>query len=356
MVETTPAGTPAAAPAAVDPVVLSFEADLEDTFAKMDALAPPTDAEASSPALRKFSLAISSVAAQQTVVKQFAENHFEKEGADAVLFRTVPSWISFERISGCRYRKVTKIQDTDDEFEHYQEHVELFGHPGASGWADAIGDVAIHYMGNGWAVFSKIFPFEEQADARAAHEDALLLGSTKHVMLTPSCVYRIEGVGGLLKPDAIVSCLTGEGRLGGKVTTVAKLPRPVTFRLFLTWGHEASEYAMEVKRFRYELRSLLDGEENVSLTTKATRVLSGLAARFANGGRARVEEHWVRYPAAPLTPSYYAQLLATATSQTWDEVATRELTEHHTPRGGVDDANAKVDINVLAGMEHGLLA
>ena len=81
--------------------------------------------------------------------------------------------------------------DPDDEFELYNEGVAFYGVPGASGWADGIGDVAVHYMGARWAVFSKIFPFSEQGAAREAHEDVLLLGTAKHVMLTPHCAYRI---------------------------------------------------------------------------------------------------------------------------------------------------------------------
>ena len=105
---------------------------------------------------------------------------------------------------------ITSISDPDDEFELFHEGVSFFGVPGASGWADRIGDVAVHYMGHHWAVFSKVFPFKEQAAAREAHEDVLLLGSTKHVMLTPHCAYRV-GEAGLASSATLITCLNGEG-------------------------------------------------------------------------------------------------------------------------------------------------
>ena len=107
----------------------------------------------------------------------------------------MPPWITYARISGYRYRQITSVADPDDEFELYHEHVSFYGVPGASGWADRIGDVAIHYLGPHWAVFSKVFPFHEQTAACDAHEDVLLLGSTRHVMLTPHCAYRIGAAG-----------------------------------------------------------------------------------------------------------------------------------------------------------------
>ena len=106
--------------------------------------------------------------------------------------------------------QIVSVVDPDDEFELFNEGVSFFGVPGASGWADGIGDVAIHYLGPKWAVFSKVFPFAEQAEAREAHEDVLLLGSTKHVMLTPHNVQRI-GQSGLTDPSTEISCVNGEG-------------------------------------------------------------------------------------------------------------------------------------------------
>ena len=263
----------AAAPAAADPAVLAFESDLEGTFANMDAYADSVTTTASpSQALTRFSMAISTISTQQAVMRSFAEKHFEKEGSDALLFREVPKWIKYDRISGYRYRivraalspshslpplapprrqgrgfggggdahggghaqpaaeaaaacapgrrlshsrrpaslahaQVTSVQDPSDAFESFHDHVESIGFPGASGWADSIGDVAIHYLGRNWAVFSKVYPFAEQADARAAHSDVLLLGSTQHVMVTPMCAYRI-GAEGLQQKTTAVDCLT----------------------------------------------------------------------------------------------------------------------------------------------------
>ena len=138
--------------------------------------------------------------------------------------------------AGCRAPRVSSqlnsIVDPDDEFELFNEGVSFFGVPGASGWADRIGDVAIHYLGPKWAVFSKVFPFAEQSEAREAHEDVLLLGSTKHVMLTPHCAHRI-GSSGLDDPATEVTCLNADG---GPTRTyqVAKLPPEVPRRLYLT--------------------------------------------------------------------------------------------------------------------------
>jgi len=87
----------------------------------------------------------------------------EPEGSDALQFRGVPKWISYQHIRGFRYRQIVGIHDPGDFVETAHEHVTYFGFPGASGWAANIGCVALHYMGDGWFVFSKIFPFPEQA-------------------------------------------------------------------------------------------------------------------------------------------------------------------------------------------------
>ena len=61
--------------------------------------------------------------------------------------------------------------------------------------------------------------------------------------------------------------------------------------------------------------------------------LGSLAQRVS--GHKVVHEHWMRYPALPLEPGYYAQLLATATSATEDEQRTRAIMEPQpTPRAG----------------------
>jgi len=335
---------PAAAPA--DPAVLAFESDLEGTFAKMDAYADSAATNSSpSQALTRFSMAISTISTQQAVMRSFAEKHFEKEGSDALLFREVPKWIKYDRISGYRYRIITSIEDPADAFESFSAHVESIGFPGASGWADSIGDVAIHYLGRNWAVFSKVYPFAEQADARTAHSDVLLLGSTQHVMVTPMCAYRI-GTGGLQQKDTTVDCLTCDGALGKpKTLSVAKLPSAVTNRLYLTWGHEASDFASEVQAHRFDLSALLEERTHETMAHKAGKFLSGLAAKFANAGATRVDEHWVRYPAAPLVPSYYAQLLATASGMTDEERMARELIEPRaTPRGGASESVIDIEL------------
>ena len=166
--------------------IAEIEADLQPSFDAMKSI------EKSSP-LKQLRAGIDSVMKQQAIIKHgfLGGHHFEQEGCDALLFGSVPPWIQFSRISGYRYRRITAIVDPDDEWELYHEGVAFYGVPGASGWADSIGDVAIHYMGPTWAVFSKVFPFAEQSEAREAHEDMLLLGASKHVMLTPCCAYRI---------------------------------------------------------------------------------------------------------------------------------------------------------------------
>ena len=230
-----PAPSAAAAPStepgkasgpAADPAVAELEADLTPSFEAM--------ASIETTALKQLRAGISNVVKQQAILKYgfLAERHFEQEGSDAVLFQEVPPWISFTRISGYRYRQVTSISDPDDEFELYNEGVSFFGVPGASGWADRIGDVCIHYMGPRWAVFSKVFPFHEQNEAREAHEDVLLLGSTRHVMLTPHCAYRI-GPAGINNSSTEVTYLTGDGSLP-RTTTRSRTPVEVLRRLYLT--------------------------------------------------------------------------------------------------------------------------
>lgn len=44
----------------------------------------------------------------------------EAEGSDALLFSTVPGWIRMTRVRGCRYRKVTAIDDSGDETDALQ--------------------------------------------------------------------------------------------------------------------------------------------------------------------------------------------------------------------------------------------
>lgn len=282
-----------------------------------------------------------------------------------------------EAVSPATSEQVTAIVDPADEFDLFNEGVTFYGTPGASGWADKIGDVAVHYMSSRWVVFSKIFPFFEQvrcrpagdlasessptrpvparsapmplpharfpparrvalthapslrcpsvrqSESRAAHEDVLLLGSTKHVMLTPNCAWRIAE-GGLNAPSTPITCLTGDGGTmrTRAALTVSKAPPEVIHRLYLTWGHEESDYALEARQFSFDLQALIDA--HASTGEKAKRFLGTFANRLVNGQK-KVQENWLRYPALPLEPTYYAQLLATAVSMTEAEQRTRAM-------------------------------
>lgn len=314
--------------------VTELEAGLDAAFERMSQIEQEAAAPAVGPSPAKLQLkqGIGKVVAQQQIVKRgfYGEKHFEQEGSDAMLFSDVPSWIKFEKISGYRYRLVTLLADAADEFELYNEGVAFYGSPGASGWADKIGDVAIHYLSSKWAVFSKIYPFPEQSIARETHEDVLLLGSTRHVMLTPCCAYAISE-GGLADRSTRLSCLGGEGGLLKRSYTVDSVPTEVLRRLYLTWGHDKSDYAVETTRFQFDLQTVLEAKDGAA--DKAKRWLGSLAQRVS--GHKVVHEHWMRYPALPLEPGYYAQLLATATSATEDEQRTRAIMEPQpTPRAG----------------------
>ena len=80
--------------------------------------------------------------------------------------------------------------------------------------------------------------------------------------------------------------------------------------------------------------------------TQARRKVGALLHRFASGGRPAVTEQWMRYPAEPLEPSYYAQLLASAAGMSEEEQRARAMMEpRETPR-------ARPPAN---GQEHGFL-
>jgi len=68
--------------------------------------------------------------------------HDEREGASAMMFRTVPSWVSYRRIPQCRYRQVLVIRDPGDEIDGIRSGVKFLGYPGGAGWARNIGSVA----------------------------------------------------------------------------------------------------------------------------------------------------------------------------------------------------------------------
>ena len=172
----------------------------------------------------------------------------EAEGSDALLFATVPPWIRFKRIPGCRYRMVTGIHDSGDETDALALGINFLGFPGGSGWASRIGDVAIHYLSAKWVIFSKVLPFPEQAEARDQHEDVLLLGTAADVCQTPGCA-SLVGTGGLASPQTPVRLITSEG-IRELTIPVAKLSKHVRWRLYLTWGHESEPYAGEVAGFK----------------------------------------------------------------------------------------------------------
>ena len=171
--------------------------------------------------------------------------------------------------------QIVSVVDPDDEFELFNEGVSFFGVPGASGWADGIGDVAIHYLGPKWAVFSKVFPFAEQAEAREAHEDVLLLGSTKHVMLTPHNVQRI-GQSGLTDPSTEISCLNGEGG-PPRTYTVSRAPVEVMRRLYLTCAHPPHTHTRRASRHGRSLPFAIPEASSASRARAHDRAASVLA-------------------------------------------------------------------------------
>merc|ERR1740117_1764890 len=129
-----------------------------------------------------------------------------------------------------------------------QSKVTFTSHPGASGWADNIGAVAIHYFGVDWFVFSKILPFREQKRDRDEHEDILLLGTSRHVMLTPECLYYAPI--GLRAPehddieqDDNVLIITSQGGPVAKCVRLSDLTTFSKFRLYISWGHANSDFA-----------------------------------------------------------------------------------------------------------------
>ena len=308
--------------------VLSSDKELMDSLDQMADFVRESSVkdvtEAASPDSKFASLRLA-VQARSILSGGFgASKHvYESEGSDALLFFQVPKWIAFTKISGCRYRQITNIVDgAVDEWDEQRQGVTFFGYPGASGWADKIGDVAIHYMHHDWAVFSKVFPFDEQKARRTAHEDILLLGSTKHVMLTPSCARDI-GPKGLNSAGTNVTLLNSEGSIADqKTASAAKLPGGVRHRLYLTWGHPDSSFASEVSSFERPLQELLDENKTEPWGKKAKRFFNNLV-----GARIKVGENWMRYPGASIDPAYYHQIISTVVGMTSAEEATRELLE-----------------------------
>ena len=161
----------------------------------------------------------------------------------------------------------------------------------------------------------------------------LLLGSSKHVMLTPMCAYSVDSAG--LRGGALtaVECLTSDGLMGLKLRTVGSLPHPVRHRLYLTWGHGESDYQEEVGQWRRPLSELIDAAARESLGSRLRRQLQAFT------GKVRVSEHWGRYPSAPFDPRYYTQLLSAASNMSDEEERARAVMEAR-PSGAAADADA----------------
>jgi hypothetical protein len=95
----------------LDSAVAQIEEDLRSTFIDMEERTSQYEGAPSkkaSPALLSLKSQINNVMQQQRIVSLGFQGvkHFEQEGADAMLFGDVPAWITFERISGYRYRMV----------------------------------------------------------------------------------------------------------------------------------------------------------------------------------------------------------------------------------------------------------
>ena len=102
-----------------------------------EAASDPADASETGSAAQNSGKLRSALAMQTIVARGFAakEHAYEQEGADAVLYASVPPWITYKRIHGRRYRQVLSIRDPfdfdDDIFEHQRTGITCFGHPGA---------------------------------------------------------------------------------------------------------------------------------------------------------------------------------------------------------------------------------
>ena len=246
----------------------------------------------------------------------------EAEGSDALLFSTVPRWISFKLIPGCRYRMVTGIHDSGDETDSLALGINFLGYPGGSGWANRIGDVAVHYLSAKWVIFSKILPFPEQAEARELHEDVLLLGAATDVWQTTGCALQV-GTAGLGDPQTPVRLITSEG-VRELTVPAAKLSKHVRWRLYLSWGHESEPYAEEVARFRLTAEELQEPDEAPVRHWLLHRLYVGL---LQLNGRLKVDELLERLPIKPVDPTYYRRLLTVSCDQTVDEIDARALSQ-----------------------------
>ena len=273
-----------------------------------------------------------------TAVRHLVKRVHEPEGSDALLFRTVPAWIRFRRIEGFRYRLVTAIADPVDFEQAMHDNATFMGFPGVSGWADRIGSVALHYRGRDWFVFSKILPFREQRGEIDEHEDMLLLGSSKHVMMTPECIYRAPEP--LSSASSRVTTIKCSG-LGVRQTTVARLSPFVLRRAYLAWGHESSGFrecvaCLEKQTTIEALQAQLGGRAKRLFAR--VRVLAERAL-----GLLQVDETLERYPDAPLDVHYYESLLAAASHQDPTEERARALMRGRFRSEGAESATIDDD-------------
>ena len=272
-----------------------------------------------------------------SLARHFGRRIHESEGSDVLLFRHVPAWIRFRRIAGFRYRLVTAIADPVDAVDSMHDHATFLGFPGASGWADRIGSVALHYQGPDWFLFSKIFPFPEQHGEIDEHEDMLLLGSTKHVMMVPECIYRSPEPLGL--GTSRVSTITCMG-LGARHTVVARLSPFVLWRGYLAWGHPQTGFAESVAACSKVTAEQLQQR----MGSRWRRFLAYLRCLVDQAlGLLKVQERLNRYPHDPVEPQYYESLLSCANHQDQAEERARALMRGRAASGAALDVPGGAD-------------
>jgi len=215
-----------------------------------------------------------------------------------MMFRTVPSWVSYRRIPQCRYRQVLVIRDPGDEIDGIRSGVKFLGYPGGAGWARNIGSVAIHYLRRGdWAIFSKNLPFPDQSKTE---QEVLLLGAATDVFITPVTLYMAPK--GLREEAAPVKLLTSEGIT--KNIKLSAVPPFERLRLFLTWGDENDPHATQVNHLRPS-PEVLSRKRGVLM--RAMRRIKR-AVQWLNQ-RIKVDEHFDLYPTEPVQPEYYGKIL-----------------------------------------------
>ena len=308
------------------------------------------------------------------IATKFAQRVHESEGSDALLFRHVPAWIRYRRIEGFRYRLVTAIVDPVDAADSMHSGATFLGFPGASGWADKIGSVALHYRGTDWFVFSKILPFPEQRGEIDEHEDMLLLGAAKHVMMVPDhadpnpspsptpgpsptpsptptpspspspnphqvpeCIYRApEPLGVGTSRVTTIKCMG----LSARHTVVARLSPFVLRRGYLAWGHPQTGFAERVAACSQVSAEELERRMGAWWRRLLARVRCLVDQAF---GLLQVEERLSRYPHDPLEPQYYESLLACANHQDPAEERARALMRARADPAGGTAAGASFD-------------